>query len=239
MGPGWLIGCRHNIFCVPGLIFPRRGASVGVVGRTFGGCEGQYIDQFSLTATMTYSNECEARLEEKTAWSVVVAYDDAAAREQAVDFCDQLVKRFWARFEFDVSWWSFGLLQNEPTTTEAAEKAAQADLVILSSLREEDFPAGVKGWIESWLVRRGDREGILAGLLGLHDAESARQARKDCYLRQIAHRSAMDYLTQVPQNIWHCMPETLDSYTQRAAQVSNVLDEILHHCAPPPVMSKV
>jgi hypothetical protein len=186
---------------------------------------------------MVSNNEHEARLEAKTAWSVVVVYDDAAAREQAVDFCDQLVKRFWARFEFDVSWWSFGLLQKEPVATEAAEKAARADLVILSSLRQEDFPAPVKGWIEGWLTRRGNREGILAGLVDPGAGSSGRRAWKHHYLRQVAHRGAMDYLTQVPQNIWHSIPESLDSYTQRAAQVSSVLDEILHHEAPPPVLT--
>jgi hypothetical protein len=208
-----------------------------VVGRTFIVCQVYGTSQFPLTATMTRNIEHDARLEAKTAWSVVVVYEDAAAREQAVDFCDQLVSRFWARFEFDVNWWSFGLLQNEQTGLAALEKAAQADLVILCSLRQEDFPAWVKGWIESWLQRRGDREGILAGLVDAGVGSNDREARKHHYLRQIAHRGAMDYLTQLPQNISRLIPESLDSYTQRAAQGSSVLDEILHHQAPPPVLT--
>jgi len=40
---------------------------------------------------MTRTNEHEAQAEAKTACSVVVVYDDTTAREQAVDFCDQLV----------------------------------------------------------------------------------------------------------------------------------------------------
>jgi hypothetical protein len=178
---------------------------------------------------MTRNDECGARLTAKTAWSVVVVYDNAAAREQAVDFCDQLVKRFWASFEFDVNWWSFSLLQEGPVATEAAEKAAQADLLILSSAQQEDFPAPVKDWIENWLSRRGQREGILAGLM---DAET----RKHHYLRQVAHRGELDYLTQLPLGIWHSIPESLESYTERAAQVSGVLDEILHRRVPPPAV---
>ena len=185
---------------------------------------------------MTRNNEYEAGAEAKAAWSVVVIYEDTAAREQAVDFCDQLVKRFWASFEFEVSWWSFGLLQNEPVAMEAAEKAARADLVILSALQHEDFPVRVKGWMESWLSRRGDREGILAGLLGPGLAESGLEAPQHLYLRQVAHRGAMDYLTQVPQNILRSIPESPESYTTRAAQVTSVLDEILHQQAGPPVM---
>jgi len=186
---------------------------------------------------MTRKDEHEARLEAKTAWSVVVVYEDAAAREQAMDFCDQLVKRFWARFEFEVNWWSFGLLQNEPAAVAAAEKAARADLVILCSLRQEDFPALVKGWIESWLHRRGDHEGILAGLVAPAGGLSDRETHKHRYLRQIAHRGSMDYLTQLPLSLSRLVPESLDSYTQRAVQVSSVLDEILHHQAPPPVLT--
>jgi hypothetical protein len=200
-------------------------------------CGRQGISPFSLAAIMTRNNEHTARLEAKTAWSVVVVYEDAAAREQAVDFCDQLVNRFWAGFEFDVNWWSFDLLQNEPTARAAAEKAAQADLVILSAPRQEDFPASVKGWIESWLRRRGDREGILAGLVDRGVGASGRETPKHHYLRQVAHRGAMDYLTQLPQNISRLIPESLDCYTQRAMQGSSVLDEILHHQAPPPALT--
>jgi hypothetical protein len=186
---------------------------------------------------MTRNDESKAQPEGKMAWSVVVAYDDTSAREHAVDFCDQLVKRFWSKFEFNVSWWPFSLLQNEPTATEAAEKAAHADLVLLSSQRQEDFPATVKGWIEGWLSRRGDREGMLAGLTGTEPLPGGEESPKHRYLRQIAHRGEMDYLTQVPLNIWHPIPESLESYSNRAAEVGSVLDEILHHDVRPPALT--
>jgi hypothetical protein len=186
---------------------------------------------------MTRINENEAGSEPKAAWSVTVVYDDAAAREQAVDFCDQLVKRFWTRFEFDVSWWSFSMLQQEPVATEAAERAARANLIVFASTLPGDFPLSVQGWVESWLNRRGDREGILAGLMDPGADLSGREGQKHNYLRRVAHRAAMDYLTQVPHSIWRSIPESLDSYAERAVQVSSVLDEILHHPGPPRPMS--
>jgi hypothetical protein len=190
----------------------------------------------SITATMTRIDEYKDEPGAKAAWSVVVIYDNTAAREQAVDFCDQLVKRFWARFEFDVSWWSFSLLQQDTVAMEAAAKAAQADVVVVSSLQEEEFPTSIKTWIQSWASRRGDREGVFAGLLGPARPESGKQA-KHYYLRQVAHGTAMDYLTQVPQSISRSIPESLDFYTQRAAQVTHVLDEILHRPAVPPALT--
>ena len=59
---------------------------------------------------MTRTNESRARLEPKVTWSVVVVYEDGAARERAVGFCDQLVSRFWGKCEFDLSWWPFTVL---------------------------------------------------------------------------------------------------------------------------------
>jgi hypothetical protein len=47
----------------------------------------------------------------------------------------------------------------------------------------------------------------------------------------------MDYLTQVPPGISRAIPESLDSYTERAAHLSSVLDAILQQPAPPPLLS--
>jgi len=200
--------------------------------------QGAGEDKFSRTAIMMKINENKARPEDKTAWSVVVVYDDAAAREKAVDFCDQLVERFWARFQFDVNWWSFGLLATEATAAEAADSAARADLVILFSLRRGDFPRPIKDWIESWLARRSEREGILAGLVpGSGFEASGYEAEKHHYLRDVAHRGAMDYLTQLPQSICHSIPESLDFYMQRAEERSSVLEEILCRQPPPPLIN--
>ena len=53
---------------------------------------------------MTRTNDSGSVLETKTGWSVVVVYEDAATRERAVTFCDQMGRRFWEKCEFDVSW---------------------------------------------------------------------------------------------------------------------------------------
>ena len=182
---------------------------------------------------MTRTNENAARLGAKTAWSVVVVYEDPAARERAVSFCDQLVGRFWARFEFEVSWWSFGLLEEVESAMEAAAKAGQADLIVFAAKAEGDFPLVVKEWIETWLSQRGDREGLLAGLM----EAGGREGPKHHCLRKVAHRAAMDYLTQVPHDISRAIPDSLDSYCSRADQVTSVLDDILRQQPPPPSLS--
>ncbi|MGD0258218.1 MAG: hypothetical protein ABSD29_00165 [Verrucomicrobiota bacterium] len=183
---------------------------------------------------MTRADENGARLETKAAWSVVVVYEDPAARERGVGFCDQLVGRFWAQFEFDVSWWSFALLAETAAAKEAADRAARADLIVFCATPEGDFPASVKAWMETWLGQRGDREGLLVGLMESGGSPGVGEGEKHHCLRNAAHQGAMDYLTQVPQNIARSIPDSLDSYTERADQVTSLLDDILHQQPPPP-----
>jgi hypothetical protein len=186
---------------------------------------------------MTRTNENRAQQEAKAAWSVVVVYEDDSARERAVAFCDQLVSRFWTRFEFDVSWWSFAVLEAAGRAKEAAEKAVRADLVAFATSPEGEFPLPVKLWVETWLTQRGDREGMLVGLLEPVAGAGSLEGQKHQYLRHAAHQGAMDYLTQVPQDIAFPMSDSLDSYTQRADRVTSLLDDILHQQVPLPHLS--
>jgi hypothetical protein len=185
---------------------------------------------------MTRTNEGAAPAEAKAAWSVVVVYEDAATRGRAVSFCDQLVSRFWAGFAFELAWWAFAQLEEAITAKEAAEKAARADLLVFAANPEGDFPQTVKAWVEAWLSQRGEREGLLVGLLEPVAGTTGWEGPKHHYLRKAAHHGALDYLTEVPQDISHSFPDSLDSYTERADQITHLLDNILHQQTPPPAL---
>lgn len=126
------------------------------------------------------------------------------------------------------------MLEQSTAATEAAEKAAQADLLLFSAPPEGHFPAHVKEWVETWLIRRGDREGLLAGLLEPTENSRSQEGQKHTFLRNAAHRGAMDYLTRVPEDVSRSIPDSLDSYTERADQVTSLLDEILRQQPTPP-----
>ena len=186
---------------------------------------------------MTQTKESGAGPSTKASWSVLVIYEDDAACDRAVGFCDQLVDRFWAKCDFEVSWWPFTLLKETVSAREAALKASGADLILFSTTPEGDFPLAVKAWIETWPKQRGGREGLLIGLMGSSAAPADQEGQKHHCLRNAAHHGAMDYLTQVPQDIALSIPNSLDSYTQRADQVTSLLDDILHQHLPPPSLS--
>jgi hypothetical protein len=173
----------------------------------------------------------------KPAWLVVVVYEDVAARKRAVNFCDLLVERFWARFEFNMSWWSLEELHGGYSAQEAARRAVDADLIVAATRPDEGMPAPLRDWMEGWLGRRSSHEGSLVGLGENEAGVSAVSAEKYVYLRNAAHRGGMDYLTDLPQNISsRCIPDSLDSYNQRADKVTSVMDGILHRITPPPHM---
>jgi hypothetical protein len=188
----------------------------------------------SPTEVVTRIHESGARRRAKTTWSVVVVYEDAPARERAVVFCDQLVGRFWAQLEFDIDWCSFASLKESQSAKAAADKVTRADLIVFCAVPEGNLPAPVKAWVETWIEERGEREGMLIGLLEPPGAPCVLEGEKHHYFRQVAHRGAMDYLTHLPQEIMRPIPDSLDWYTQRADKVTSLLEGILHQQSPPP-----
>lgn len=166
----------------------------------------------------------------KATWSVIAVYGGARARETAVSFCETLVDRFWSRFDFDVNWLSFEMLANNPSCQEGARKAAEADLIVFATETREGLPRHVQSWIEKWLEDRREREGALAALQAEDLAFGDSTARR--YLRQVAHRAGMDFLTEVPEHIHDPFEDSPEVYAVRAKQVTSVLDGILRQ--PPP-----
>jgi hypothetical protein len=184
---------------------------------------------------MAQGKENAATSGAKSASGVVVIYEDAATRQQAVSFCDDLVERFWARFHFEISWWSCSELQSARSSRNAAAKAIESDLVLLATCPGKDLPPELKDWIEGWVSQRTAGGGSLVALMDAGAVANGFAVQKYIYLRDVAHFAGMDYLTQMPQSISsRSIPDSLDSYNKRADKVTSVLDEILHRKAPPP-----
>lgn len=162
-------------------------------------------------------------------WQVVVIYEDPEMREAAVSFCDRMVERFWKQLGFDIDWWSFELLEKEVSAKAAAEKAATADLMVFATRPAGELPFHLQAWADTWLRRRGHREGVLVGLL----AEETQAAERQHYFRNLAHRAGLDYLTEVPQNLSNPVPGSPECYSERADQMTSLLKDILHHPPPP------
>ena len=170
----------------------------------------------------------------KTSWSAMMIYEDIPTREEAVKFSDSMVQRFWSRYEFDFGWWAIEELERPDKANSASEKAATADLIVFALKPEGPMPKPIFSWVENWLPRRCEREGALAGLLDPAAGPSGVTTEKYLFLRNLAHRAGMDYLIQLPEDIARPMPDSLDSYAERAGQKTSVMNDILRRRMSPP-----
>lgn len=164
--------------------------------------------------------------EMRPAKSVVVIYENPAIRERAVHFCERLVteKHFP---ELNLDWWSFQLLSHPSMAPGAVEKAAGADVVVFAMEGRGDLPEEIKLWIEKWLNKRGEREGAIVGLLENEEEWPGAASFREIYLRHTARRAGMDYLSHEAPTLRRAIPDSLDSFNERAGQKTSVLDDIL------------
>jgi hypothetical protein len=166
-------------------------------------------------------------MDKKTNRSIFVVYEDEAAREDAVNFCDRLIERFWTKCHFDVDWVSFKELTDPQSAERATERAAVASAIVFATEPWGWLPAEVRHWTESWIAKRADREGLLIGL-GDPATKGHDTSNKFTWVRSIARRAGLDYLTQAPEELAP-IPDSQEFYSQRANTVTSVLDEILKY----------
>lgn len=167
--------------------------------------------------------------ESKDTRQIAVIYENAAIREHAVQFCARLEEEFGFDFGSEQNWWPFSLLTQQAAGSDAARRAANADIMIFATSSEGDLPREIKLWIENWLDKRGEREGALVSVT--HHAKSNYSEIppfKEIYLRHIAHRAGMDFLSRTPPTASKAMPDSIDSFNDRAGCMTATLDEILH-----------
>ena len=171
--------------------------------------------------------------EPKSLWSVVVVYDDASTRLRAMTVCDHLVRQFLAEVEFTFHWWRTDFLDDPGMAAAAAANAVNAEFIVVCCAPDGELTTGVQHWFEAWTARRAGREGALLDLTESDTASSRRGDRTKAYLREAAHRAAMDYLASLPPAMAGTLPDTFESAALRAGKVTSVLDDILRQSPPP------
>jgi hypothetical protein len=168
---------------------------------------------------------------------VVVVYETPAIREHAVRFCERLFEEQRPKAAPEMNWCSFHLIARPELGGDMAQKAAAADIVVFAMDGKGDLPEEIKFWIETWLNKRGEREGALVGLLDSDEPPLHMATFREIYLRHIARRAGMDYLSHAAPTANRAIPDSLDSFSERAGQMTSVLDDILHkHPNTPPML---
>jgi len=122
--------------------------------------------------------------------------------------------------DFEITWCRFKYFSDPAVASEAAEIAAQADLIIVSIQRAQDLPLEVKAWFERWLPNRESSDGALVLLQTSEEPSST--ISQTSYLYLLAQRANLDYLSlanaapststdRIPENLALSQPLGLDS----------------------------
>jgi hypothetical protein len=191
--------------------------------------------RFNFVSTKMTKLKPERRSESaEPGLSAVILYEDRASRERALEFWQRLSQQQEANEELLVDMISFAQLSRADEARRTAPKAASADFVVFAVTADGDVPDEIRSWIESWLGMRDAREGAMVGLVEGDRSVGSTAGSKEIYFRHIAHRAGMDYLSQSPPAASKGLPDSLDSYQDRARHMTSVLNTILDTPSPPP-----
>lgn len=161
------------------------------------------------------------------AFSIVVAYEDTAARDQAIILCDHLVGQLWEDFEFDVNWLRFDYLADPRIAADAIAAAANADMVIFSARSEGELPPAAKSWIDSWVIKRDKRESVLVSVIGAATDPTKEVSPMHLYLREVARLAGMDYLSSLADGPPESINGLIETSVLRAENVIPARDRFL------------
>jgi hypothetical protein len=153
--------------------------------------------------------------------AIVVLYEDDSSRAAAIHLCNSLETIFGSELDFDITWCRFKYFSDPAVAGEAAEIAAQADLIVVSTQRAHDLPLEVKAWFERWLPHRESPEGALV-LLQTSQQPPNPLTSQSSYLYLLAQRANLDYLSlsnsrpststeRIPEDVLLSPPLALDS----------------------------
>jgi hypothetical protein len=133
--------------------------------------------------------------------------------------------------EFD--WAAFRNIENNTVGEAFFQKAASAATLIVAARSEGEFSPRLKSWLDRWAFKRANTRGILIGLFADRKATNL-PTTKELFLRQMAHQGGVEYRSHLTAT--GLVPDSLESYSERAGQVTSVLDGILRNrptVAPP------
>jgi hypothetical protein len=158
---------------------------------------------------------------------LVIAYDDATTRSRAVHLHDHLSQQLLDDYDFQCSWWRIEHLHNPHLSEQAADAAANANMVILSVRGDRALPPAFKAWLPRWLARKGTQKSALVVLISTAGQPTEESRRLQAYLQQVARQARMDFFAHA-----YPLPKVETDYSvqglaRRAEALTPLLEDIL------------
>jgi hypothetical protein len=135
----------------------------------------------------------EAAEPEEVALKVAVVYQDPLTHQWADELWDR-VGRLLDSVGTHRESWAIQQLRDSGTFASAAKAAAAADVVVIAVRGAGEMPLILRGWIDAWVPRRGERTGALVTLIGLPSYPDAQAHLTLEYFETVAHEAGLDFL---------------------------------------------
>lgn len=176
-----------------------------------------------MNNSMAIGTEQNARLNTHILLKFVLAYEDYVTGTRARIALDKVIRGLGDRFAFVRNTWKFTVLDLPYLREIASAEAAEADMVIIAAYEGRDLPPAVHSWLDSWISRRNGEGGcLLALLIDYEDQLQPGAPAPVCnYLRSLAAKAKMDYLTQKiegPNPEIEVAPQNLENDDQKVMQ---------------------
>jgi hypothetical protein len=115
--------------------------------------------------------------------------------------CKSLEQVFNGDLDFEITWCRFRYFSDPAVASEAAEVAADADVILVSTPSAEDLPLEVKAWFERWLPNRKASEGAIV-LLQSSEQPLSSTISESPYLYLLARRANLDFISLSNAGAW-------------------------------------
>jgi hypothetical protein len=129
-------------------------------------------------------------LETRTAFNVVILYEEFETGKRAKLTYDFLVETMGADCQFRSQIWKFEALSDPALLDLALRDAAEADIVVISS-QGGDVPSEVRTWLEAWLVLAANPLALVALFDPAREIPRTQSAR--AFLSGVAERGRMEF----------------------------------------------
>jgi hypothetical protein len=129
--------------------------------------------------------------------AIAVVYTDRQSRQRAMGLCDSLAGHLPKELQLEFTWWNTRYLHDSQVAQLAADALADSDMVLVSASDAAMLAPEVKNWLERGMRQPHSRERALAAYLDKTDRQ-ADTPSLDLYLRDVARRAHVDYLTLEP-----------------------------------------
>lgn len=142
--------------------------------------------QTSFTPTPAHPRSC----------MFFAVYDDIASGKRAKETCDFIRRQFGWECRIHGDFWKLDVLRDPVLLGLATPHAREADIIIFSTSTGRNLPPEIRTWLQECLSHETDRPRALMSVSGRVSNPFPGAVSIERHLRQIAARSASEFLSR-------------------------------------------